>query len=150
MHVHAATTLSAETINARFEKVGSATSPNAIPLIYARERRPPKFFLPRIPVAPPAAAEISITEKSSGADVVLRLMWGPLPAPFPRALAGIGLVLGLLILALSDRTVSAWLLAAAFIVVPVTALLYQRQGERVLQSSLSTMLDGATFTPKPH
>jgi hypothetical protein len=150
MHVHAATTLSAETIKARFEKVGSEDSEPATPLIYAGERRPPKFFLPRVPVAPPAAAEVSITEKSSGADVVLRLMWGPLPAPFPRALAGIGLLLGLLIVILSERTVISWLLAAFFIVAPLTALLYQRQGERVLQSSLSIMLDGATFRPKPH
>jgi hypothetical protein len=59
-------------------------------------------------------------------------------------------VLGFLILVLSDRTVSAWLLASVFIVAPLTALLYQRQGERVLQSSLSTMLDGATFRPRPH
>jgi hypothetical protein len=150
MHVHAATTLSAETIKARFEKVGSEDSEPATPLIYAGERRPPKFFLPRVPVAPPAAAEVSITEKSSGADVVLRLMWGPLPAPFPRALAGIGPLLGLLIVILSERTVISWLLAAFFIVAPLTALLYQRQGERVLQSSLSIMLDGATFRPKPH
>lgn len=150
MHVHATTTLSAETITARFEKAGSEDSEPATPLIYAGERRPPKFFLPRVPVAPPAAAEVSITEKSSGADVVLRLMWGPLPAPFPRALAGIGLLIGLLIVILSERTVISWLLAAFFIVAPLTALLYQRQGERVLQSSLSNMLDGATFRPKPH
>jgi hypothetical protein len=103
-----------------------------------------------MPVTPPAAAEVSIMEKSRGADVVLRLMWGPLPAPFPRALAGIGLALGLLILVLLDRTVSSWLLASVFIAAPLTALLYQRQGERVLQSSLSNMLDGATFRPKPH
>ena len=45
---------------------------------------------------------------------------------------------------------SSWLLAAVFIVAPLTALLYQRQGERVLQSSLSNMLDGATFRAKPH
>jgi hypothetical protein len=150
MHVHATTTLSAEAIRARFEQIGSTGSASQAPLIYARERRPPKLFLPGMPVTPPAAAEVSITETSRGADVVLRLMWGPLPAPFPRALAGIGLVLGSLILVLLDRTVSTWLLAALFIVAPVTALLYQRQGERVLQSSLSTMLDGATFRPKPH
>lgn len=150
MHVHATTTLSAETVKARFEQVGSADSESATPLRYAGERRPPKFFLNRMPVTPPAAAEVSITEKSSGADVVLRLMWGPLPAPFPRALAGIGLLLGLLILALSDRAMSSWILAAVFIVAPLTALLYQRQGERALQTSLSQILDGATFRPKPH
>ncbi len=150
MHVHAATTLSAETIKGRFEQVGSAGSASATSLVYAGERRPPKFFLRRLPVTPPAAAEVSITEKSGGADVVLRLMWGPLPAPFPRALAGIGLVLGLLILVLSDHVVSSWLLAAVFIVAPATALFCQRQGERVLQSSLSDMLDGAVFRPISH
>lgn len=40
-----------------------------------------------------------------------RLMWGPLPAPFPRPLAGIGLLLGLLILILSNRTAGHWVLA---------------------------------------
>lgn len=38
-------------------------------------------------------------------------MWGPLPAPFPRPLAGIGLLLGLLILILSNRTTGHWVLA---------------------------------------
>ncbi|HBR50577.1 MAG TPA: hypothetical protein DEA71_10875 [Nitrospira sp.] len=150
MHVHAATTLSAETIKARFNQIGLAGSASTTPLRYAGERQPPKFFLPGMPVTPPAAAEVSITEKSGGADVVLRLMWGSFPAPFPRALAGIGLVLGLLILVFSDHTVSSWLLAAIFIVAPVTALFCQRQGERVLQSSLSNMLDGAVFRPISH
>ncbi len=146
MHVHAATTLSAETITARFNQVGLAGSASTTPLRYAGERQPPKFFLQGMPMRPPAAAEVSITEKSGGADVVLRLMWGPLPAPFPRALAGIGL----LILVFSDHAVSSWLLGAVFIVAPATALFCQRQGERVLQSSLSDMLDGAVFRPIPH
>jgi hypothetical protein len=150
VHVHTTTSLSAETIKTRFEKTGSADSEPAVSLIYSGQRRPPKFFLPRIPVAPAAAAEVTITEKSGGADVVLRLMWGPLPAPFPRALAGIGLLLGLLTLILSERTLGSFLLATFFIVIPFAALLYQQQGERVLQSLLSHMLDGATFTPKSH
>jgi hypothetical protein len=150
MHVHTATTLSAETILGRFEQIDSAGSASSTSLVYAGERQPPKFFLRRLPMMPPAAAEVSITEKPGGADVVLRLMWGSLPAPFPRALAGIGLVLGLLIVVFSDHAVNSWLLAAVFIVAPATALFCQRQGERVLQSSLSDMLDGAIFRPVPH
>jgi hypothetical protein len=151
MHVHTATALSAEAIKARFENIRSTDSEASAPLIYVGNRRPPKFFLAGSPVIPPTAAEVSVTkQRSNSTDVVLRLMWGPLPAPFPRALAGIGTLLGILILMLSDRTAGAWCLASLCIVLPFIALLHQRQGERVLQSLLSNILDGATFTPKPH
>jgi hypothetical protein len=119
-------------------------------LIYAAERTPPKFFLTKTTFTPPAAAEVSIIEKADGADVVLRLMWGPLPAPFPRALFGIGLVLGMSVLTLSDRTVGTWILAMLFIFLPFAALLRQQEGEKELQERLGNLLDGATFTAKPH
>lgn len=153
MHVHAKTTLTPDTVRARFEaseKSGIEKPVHLRHLSYARDRRPTKFFLAGAPVTPPAAAEVAINEQSEGAEVVLRFMWGPLPAPFPRALAGAGLLLGLLIAIFSDRSIGAWAAAAFFAVLPGLALLYQQRGERELQSQLSRLLDGARFTPKPH
>lgn len=153
MHVHTKTTLTPEKVRARFEASGKADRERTAPsrqLLYAMDRTPPKFFLAGAPVTPPAAAEVAINEQSEGAEVVLRLMWGPLPAPFPRALAGGGLLLGLLIAVFSDRSAGVWALAALVAVLPGLALLYQQNGERELQSRLSRLLDGARFTPKPH
>lgn len=153
MHVHTVTALSPETVRARLERsgmTGSGPSMTAARLIYAHDRRPPKLFLTGALITPPAAAEISITEQSGGAQVILRLMWGPLPAPFPRALAAAGGLLGLLILAFTDRTAGDWLLASLVILLPAAALLCQRMGERQLQAQLSRLLDGATFVPRPH
>lgn len=150
MHVHTLTTLSPQAVTTRFEAAGdtrSQPSGAARRLIYAKDRTPPKFFLTGMPLTPPAAAEVSVTGRSGGTDVVLRLMWGPLPAPFPRALAGIAVLLALLIVLLSDGD---WLPAACAMLLPVAALLYQRKGERELQSQLSAMLDGVKFTPRPH
>jgi hypothetical protein len=153
MHVHTKTGLTPKKVHARFEvsgEVGRDKCTSSGKLLYAKDRTPPKFFLAGAPVTPPAAAEVAILEQSGGAEVVLRLMWGPLPAPFPRALAGAGLLLGLLIAIFSDRSIGAWTAAAFFAVLPGLALLYQQRGERELQSQLSRLLDGARFTPKPH
>ena len=153
MHVHTTTALSPDTVRARFEATGKSDREKSTAsrrLLYALDRTPPKFFLTGAPVTPPAAAEVSICEHSGGANVVLRLMWGPLPAPFPRALAGAGVLLGLLIAILSDRSTGVWVLAALVSLLPIAALLYQQRGERELQSQLSRLLDGARFTPKPH
>lgn len=153
MHVHTKTALTPDTVRARFEvseKFAREKDTASRQLLYAKDRTPPKFFLAGAPVMPPAAAEVAILEQSGSAEVVLRLMWGPLPAPFPRALAGAGLLLGLLIAILADRSTGVWALAALVAVLPVVALLYQQQGERELQSQLSRLLDGARFTAKPH
>ncbi len=153
MHVHTKTTLPPDTVRARFEASGKSERKDPTPLrqlLYAKDRTPHKFFLAGAPVTPRAAAEVSISEQTGGAEVVLRLMWGPFPAPFPRALAGAGLLLGLLITILSDRSTGVWVLAALVAVLPVVALLYQQRGERELQSQLSSLLDGARFTAKPH
>jgi hypothetical protein len=153
MHVHTKTTLTPEKVRARFEMSGKSdlkTSTPSCKLIYAMDRRPPKFFLAGAPVTPPAAAEVAVNEASGGTEVVLRLMWGPLPAPFPRALAGAGLLVGLLIAIFSDRSTGVWVLVFLSAILPAAALLYQQKGEQELQSELSRLLDGATFTPKPH
>lgn len=152
MHVHTLTTLSPEAVRTRFEAADTRSGPStgSRRLIYAKDRVPPKFFLTGMPVTLPAAAEVSVTGRSGGSDVVLRLMWGPLPAPFPRALAGLGALLALLFVGASDGTWGDWLGAFLVLLFPLVWLLYQRQGERELQSQLSAMLDGARFTPRPH
>lgn len=153
MHVQAKTELSPQKVRARFEahrKVAAKITSSGRRLTYAANRKPPKFFLHGAPIIPPAAAEVSLAEQASGTDVVLRLMWGPLPAPFPRVLAGVGLVLGLFIAAFSDRSIGAWLCAGAVALLPVLTLLYQQRGEIELQSQLTAMLDGARFSAKPH
>ncbi len=48
------------------------------------ERQPPKVFLSEDGVPFPPAAELRIDPLAEGSHVTLRLMWGPLPAPFPR------------------------------------------------------------------
>ena len=153
MHVQTKTSMTPEKVKARFEasvnsRPENTTSPRK--LLYSRDRTPPKFFLAGAPVTQPAAAEVAILEQSGGAEVVLRLMWGPLPAPFPRALAGGGVLLGILLAIFSDRSIAPWAAAVLVVVLPGAALLYQQKGERELQSRLSRLLDGATFTPKPH
>lgn len=153
MHVHTKTALTPDTVRARFEASGKSEREDLTSsrqLLYAKDRTPPKFFLAGAPVTPPAAAEVSISEQSGGAEVVLRLMWGPLPAPFPRALAGAGLLLGLLLAIFTDRSPGVWVLAAFVSLLPIAALLYQQRGERELQSQLSRLLDGVRFTSKPH
>jgi hypothetical protein len=140
-------------VRTRFEASVKSRRENSTPsrqLLYALDRRPPKFFLAGAPVTPPAAAEVAILEQSGGAEVVLRLMWGPLPAPFPRALAGAGLLLGLLLAIFTDRSPGVWVLAFLVAILPGAALLYQQRGEQELQLQLSRLLDGARFTPKPH
>lgn len=151
MHVYADTRISEEEVRSKFESVsrGAATD-SSRKLSYETGRNPPKFFLSGLPVTPPAAAEVAILTRSGGAEVVLRLMWGPLPAPFPRALALAGLLLGLGLALFANG--SAGMLAAAFLVsmLPVAALLYQKAGERRLQSQLGDLLGVTRFLPKPH
>jgi|GEM_PF-1911765 len=153
MHVHTKTTLTPEKVQSRFE--ASGTSDREKPttsrqLFYVNDRTPPKFFLAGASMTPAAAAEVAIHGESGGAEVVLRLMWGPLPAPFPRALAGAGLLLGLLLAIFTDCSPGVWVLACLVAILPGAALLYQQNGERELQSQLSRLLDGARFTAKPH
>jgi hypothetical protein len=153
MHVHTATSIAPDEIKARFEAAATAGAGNAERarrLVYAKGRKPPKFFLTSVPVTLPAAAEVAITERPGGADVVLRLMWGPLPAPFPRALAAAGILLGPLVAYFSQGSAGDWTMAAIIALLPLAALLYQKTGERNLQSQLGELLGGASFLPKPH
>ena len=153
MHVHTEIRIFPDKIKNMFE---SATGTDAVransnrKLTYVTERNPPKFFLGGISVTPPAAAEVAILAQPSGSEVVLRLMWGPLPAPFPRALALVGLLLGLGIAFSSNGSAADWILASTIALLPIAALAYQIKGEQQIQSQLGKLLGGSSFTPKPH
>lgn len=153
MHVHAVTALSPETVRARFESLGtyqSALFDLSVPLRYAPNRTPPKVFVSDRVLTHAAAAEVSVSRHSLGAEVILRLMWGPLPAPFPRAVVGIAILFTLLILIFSDRTPGDWFLAVLLVVPSIVVLHQQQRGERQLQQHLSSVLNGATFLPASH
>lgn len=153
MHVHSQTELFSNQVHARLaaaSNAGSAKTTGARKLSYALDRQPPKIFLSGVPITLPAAAEVSMKDNGRGAEAVLRLMWGPLPAPFPRALAGVGGLLGSLIAVFSAGWVGSGLLALLVGTLPAAALLYQRSGERKIQAQLSGMLDGAKFSPSAH
>lgn len=137
-----------DAVKAKFENLGTPSARSR--LIYATDRYPPKFFVTGVPVTPPPAAEVSLSRQPGGTEVVLRLMWGPLPAPFPRALAGASILLAVLIALVAGHSAFAWFAAGLLGAMPLLALLYQRRGERVLQQQLSGVLDGASFVPKPH
>src|SRR5262245_17444097 len=153
MHVHATTPISPDEVKKRFEaaaEVADQESCSTRWLRYAQDRRPPKFFLSSVPVTLPAAAEVAVNPDGHGTHVVLRLMWGPLPAPFPRAVAAAGILLGLLVAMLADPSLSSAIIASLLILLPLAALFYQRRGEREIQAQLSRMLAVQTFQPRPH
>lgn len=126
---------------------GLAGPPGGGPLRYVAERRPPKFFLRGLPLVPPAAAEVALDNVGNGTDVVLRLMWGPLPAPFPRAVAVAAVLLALTGLWFAPALGWLWLLLAAL---AVALLLHQRSGERRLQRHLAELLEADGFVPRAH
>jgi type IV secretory pathway VirB2 component (pilin) len=148
MHVKVDTPLTPAEIEARF--AGVARQPAARVLRYDTSRTPPKFFLSALPVTMPAAAESALYAGNEGTEVVLRLMWGPMPAPFPRVVAALGVILACGILAFSSRTAADWMFALVIAGLPLALLAYQREGERVLQERLATVLGSAPFVPKPH
>ena len=124
---------------------------------FKARRSPPKIWLHRFPGTLPAAAEVAMHEgtrtdaaEESTTELVLRLMWGPLPAPFPRAVAAVGLLLALALLIFSSRGAPDWVLAALFVVVPGVMLIQQRAGEQELQTMLEEALSTPPFKSKAH
>jgi len=128
----------------------SESTPPAAPLRCELDRQPPRVFLAARPRTFAPAAELRIDPLPEGSHVILRLMWGPLPAPFPRALAGAGVLLALAVLRLAPPSPS-WIAAALGLgLVPALVLWRQRSGERRLQDRLSGLLGGCVWSPRPH
>ncbi len=150
MHVNTDTSLSAVEINERFASLASRPINADRALYYVAGRNPPKFFLPGPRLTMPAAAEVWVEQKITGAEVILRLMWGPLPAPFPRALAGLALLAACLVLGLSARTTGDLGLSVALALLPLCWLQIQRRGERVLQAEIGHLLGDLQFHSRPH
>lgn len=147
MHVATYTSLRPEQLNQTFRSLGSGGQNE---LRFLAERSPPKFYLKHLPVTMAPSAELDIQRQSGGSTVVLRLMWGPLPAPFPRAMVGAGVIAGLLLAWLGP---SGWLtpaLAGLLAVVPTAVLMYQKRGEARLQSVLATLIGSKGFLDQPH
>jgi hypothetical protein len=154
MHVRADSHRPAEEVRARLadlgkQPAGAATSQPG-PLVLDSSRRPSKLFLrSSVPTLPPAA-EIDLRETEAGSSVVLRLMWGPLPAPFPRVVAACGALLAAAVLLFGGGSAAAIGAAVVLAGLPGAALLLQRRGEHRLQSELARALGVGAFQPVPH
>lgn len=152
MHVHTETVITAVEVIARLQaaaETDAALADTTRKLSCDAERVPPKVSLSGIRLLPPAAAEVVTAERSGATEVVLRLMWGPLPAPFPRALAAAGVLVAGLVLVVAAPSPLAWLGATLVAALPVAAWLYQRGGEQLMQERLNDVLQGSGFTPGP-
>jgi hypothetical protein len=153
MHVAATTALAPGEVTERLRACaqgGSAAPAAARALRCELDRRPPKIFLRVPPLTFAPAAELHVDPVGQGSQVVLRLMWGPLPAPFPRAVAAAALVAGLGLLASYSLSPGA-VLAAALIAGPAAlALWFQRAGERRLRARLAELFGGCDWFARPH
>ncbi len=147
MHVATYTSLCPEQLNQAFRSLGSGDRSE---VRFQAERSPPKFYLNHLPVTMAPAAELDIQRQSGGSTVVLRLMWGPLPAPFPRAMVGAGLIGGILLATLGPAGWLTLALAGLLAVVPTAALMYQKRGEARLQSVLATLIGSKGFLDQAH
>ncbi len=147
MHVAAQTNLSTTELESRFRAEAFSRTCR---LSYAADRSPPKFFLEDNVPVPRPAAEVHVEEADGGSNVVLRLMWGPLPAPFPRALAAIFVLAAATVLVIAGFSMSATIAAAVIAGLPLFALWWQRRGEQRLTSRLSEFINANTFVAVPH
>ncbi len=147
MHVATYTSLRTEQLDSVFRSLGSGITSD---VSFHAERAPPKFFLKHLPGTMAPAAELDIQRQSGGSTVVLRLMWGALPAPFPRALVGVGLLGAIGLLSIGSTGFLALLLAGLLAVVPTLALVYQKRGEARLQATLADLIGSKGFIQLAH
>jgi hypothetical protein len=152
MHVIARSGISPETVWARIESACLKPDESASRrhLIREPQSQPPKLALTGTAITFFPSAEVAVNATKAGSEVVLRLMWGPLPAPFPRVMAALGLAVGIATATLSGGDASELLVALLIVLLPGVALIHQRHGEREIQSRLSALLDNIRFEPKPH
>src|SRR5262245_16801532 len=134
MHVRAESRLTADQTRALLAELGRRDFASAESgrgqLFLDSGREPPKLFLRGPALGIPPAAEVDLQKNEAGSAVVLRLMWGPFPAPLPRAVAAAGVLLAAAVLLLAGRSAGAIVAALALAGVPLAALLLQRSGER--------------------
>src|SRR5262249_17108933 len=131
MHVRADTSLPPAEVRARLAGIGTreGTSAAARVLTLDSNRQPAKLFLAAAPLPCRPAARTHLTAPGAGSSVALRLMWGPLPAPFPRAVAALGGLLALILLSVGGGSPAMVIGALLLAGLPAAALLFQRLGE---------------------
>lgn len=148
MHVRAESPLDLNEVQRRLTRL--AAGPHGEPSLRLEAARVvPKFFLraPCLVFSP--AAEARVEKNEGGTAIVLRLMWGPLPAPFPRAVAGVASLIALLWLGAQPSLTTA-AFAFAVVALPGLALVLQRRGERGLQQRIARLLEASSFEAVAH
>ena len=143
MHVRADSSQTAAEVRTRLADLGSALALDV-------DRQPQKLFLRSSMLTFPPAAEFALQETNAGSSVVLRLMWGPLPAPFPRVLAALGVLLVLAVLLSGAGPSRVTVGALGLAILPIAALNIQQRGERRIQSELTRTLGVGAFRPMGH
>ena len=147
MHVTTHTSLRPEQLDSVFRSLGSGIAGD---VSFDAERAPPKFFLKHLPVTMAPSAELDVQRQSAGSTVVLRLMWGALPAPFPRALFGVGLLGAIGLLSTGSTGFLTLLRAGLLAGLPTLALVYQKRGEARLQTTLANLIGSKGFIHQAH
>ena len=121
---------------------------------YDEDRNPPKIFYKNNLISFPACAEVHISPEEKGSNVILRLMWGPLPAPFSRAVAlTLAVIAGLILyssIAKNHFEMIDVCLSLVLVVIPCGMLFFQSQGEKIIQNSLSKYLKNSEWTDHNH
>ena len=147
MHKKTNTPLSTSSVNDKLAEAAKVTDNH---LRFDAERTPPKLFLTNSFLTFPPAAEVKVNEEKNGSEVILRLMWGPLPAPFPRAVAATGVVVAVLFYFLSSSSLTNTLVSVALGGIPLLWFLFQQRGEHALQKTLSKHLQNGKWAVHHH
>lgn len=147
MEVEAHTTLTAPEVQARLDALVQRCAPTTPrrTLVYQNIGGRPRLYLSGWRFSPWVTAEVAVDGYHRGAAIVLRPMWGPLPAQWLRVFCVAGLVLAAIVLVYLGRGPWHCLFAASAAVLPIGACIWQRLGERRLQARLAELLDGAGF-----
>lgn len=132
------------------DKLVEAASFDANHLRFDATRTPPKIFLTNSYLTFPPAAEVKVNEEEDGSEVILRLMWGPLPAPFPRAVAAAGVLFSLIYFALMEASLANSLIALFVAGIPLLWFLFQQRGEGILQKTLTKYLKNSNWAVHHH
>ena len=147
MHKKTSTPLSVSVVK---DKLAEAANINDNHLRFDAKRTPPKLFLTNSFLTFPPAAEVKVNDEQDGSEVILRLMWGPLPAPFPRAMAAVGVLAGILYYYFTEGSFANTMIATALAGIPLLWVLFQQRGEGTLQRTLSKHLKNGKWAVHHH